>query len=209
VEFARFEDFQDTLMQHLPGALPDSVRQTFFTHARRFYRRSRVWRVTIPGLCVTPEAYRFPLNPVDQYADVCFVEGARLGRFPLSVTDGPDPWMTTGRPSRIWMPDLHNVEVWPLPTEHIEETLTVEVSVQPRRDANHLPPEALTHHYEALVSGVLGDMMFQPKKPYTDAAMAALHARRFETEVSRAVSIRLRSNAERSLPSRPPVVALR
>jgi hypothetical protein len=206
---ARFEDFQDTLMQHLPGAIPESVEQTFFTHARRFYRRSRVWRETIPGICVSACANVIPLNPVDQFADICFIEQASLEGVPLTIVLEPQPWMTTGRPSRIWLETPHEARLWPQPVETFRGLVTLTVSVQPRRDANRLPPEALTHHYEALVSGVLADMLSQQKKPYTDGGLSAIHARRFETEISRLASLRDKGYTQRSNFARPPIVALR
>jgi hypothetical protein len=205
----RFEDFQDTLMQHLPGALPDAVQQTFFTHARRFYRRTRVWRETIPGICVTACSNVIPLNPVNQFSEVCFLESASLDGVPLTLIVVPQPWATRGRPSRIWLATPHEAHLWPTPAESFHGQVTLTVSVQPRREANRLAPEALTHHYEALVSGVLGDMLAQQKKPYTDAGLAAIHARRFETEIARLTSLRDKGYTQRSNFARPPVVALR
>lgn len=205
----RFEDFQDTLMQHLPGALPDSVRQTFFTHARRFYKRTRAWRDTIEGLLVSDCTNIISLSPIDQYGDVAYLEAASIGGAPMRLAEGPDTWASTGRPSRIWLPNPHEAHVWPTPTEQIKEPITLTLSMQPRRDANHLPPEALTHHYEALVSGVLGDMLAQQKKPYTDGALSALHSRRFETEISRTIAARVRGYVERSHGAIYPLVSLR
>lgn len=208
---ARFADFQDALMPYLPGAMPHVVQDVFNTTARTFFRRTRVWKLPLGGFVIAPCTARISLNPVDQNADVCFIEEARLGDLPLRVTPaGPFSRANTrGNPSRIWLEDPHTAVVWPEPVEPIEGEVTLMVSVQPRKGVDYYPPESLTHYYDSLVSGCLGSMLMHPKKPYSDDSKAALYARRFETEISRAIARRENGLVESVRVMLAPVVSLR
>jgi hypothetical protein len=195
-----FEDFQDALLPNLPGALPSVVEDVFKTVARNFYRRTRVWRMELGGFVLTACTPTVPLNPLDQTAEIAFVEEAKLGTVPMQVLP-PGPWSTfntIGRPSRIWLTDPHTAVIWPAPIEPLTEVLTLTVSAIPRRDNFGLPPEATTHHYEGLTAGTLAMMLSHPKKPYSDGSLAMFNARRYETEVARAIANRLNGYVEAS-----------
>jgi hypothetical protein len=210
MNYVSFEDFGDALFPHLLGANPEAVRSTFLLRAQDFYRGCRAWRELLGGFVIPNDGnLQVWLNPVDGNADIAYVErvwwanadepqtlGHNGGQAPLwRVTNGHDLHVSTGANDNpgnrlIW------AEVSCIPTS--------------RRPDFVLPPVALTHHRDTLVSGVLAVMFGSPKKPYTDLNAAALHERRFVSGIAKWRGTQDRGYTPGSLRASPrPVVRLR
>lgn len=179
MSYVGFNDFRDALMPHLPGANPEAVKSTFLLRAQDFYRGSRSWRELLGGFVIpTDGKLQVWLQPVDDKADVAYVERVWWANADepqtLASVDGQQaPWRVTNG---------HDLHVWTGANDNPGNRLVwTEVSCTPtaRQPDPLLPPHALTHHRDTLVSGVLAVMFASPKKPYTDFNSAALHERRF------------------------------
>lgn len=210
-----FADFENRLLPSLPGATRDAAMQAFFDTARTFYRRSRSWRIVLGALTIREGVDVIPLNPIDQNAEICFVEGytsAAPGGFTIvrSGQNGVASASFNGHGYGLSVSNPHTVVITPTPRHTIERALYVEVSAQPRRgNTDYLPEIALTHHADGLEAGCLARMYMQKAKPYSDPAQAVFMGRRFEAEIARAIG-NLRTNyGQHHTPWRYPTVPMR
>lgn len=191
MSYAAFEDFLPTLRSNLPGATQAGIKQAFEDAAITFYRRSRGWIECIPGVSIVSGRNTIYLEPVDQRASIAFLE---------SVSDAVSGATMWGR-----MIDPHRLEI----ESDAERTIDIVVAVTPKIGADVLPLYALTHHKDGLESGTLARMFAQPSKPYSNDVLAAMNARRFESEIARATSLRKTGSGVHAIPWRYPVVPLR
>lgn len=63
-----------------------------------------------------------------------------------------------------------------------------------------VPSFLLQRHGEAIASGALARLLMEPGEPYTDPAMASVHAQRFQAEIDENFD-----TATRGSQARPPV----
>lgn len=191
-----FDDWQDTLLGSLPGASLPAVKLQFWNTARDFYRRSRAWRETMGAFTLRAGQPRVPLSPVDQNAEVCFLEAVTIEGAPLYLRVGSSleffaEGLAPGMPRSVMLEDPHSLILTPPPDQTYERALRIEVSVQPRRGSEALPEFAATHHFRALEVGTMGRLLAQANKPWSDVASSVQLLRTFEVELARA-----RNNAE-------------
>jgi hypothetical protein len=211
---ATFADFEDRLLPNLPGATRSAAKQSFYDAARTFYRRTRTWRTMIGALTIREGESTIALNPVDQNSEICFVEAYRAvtesgTQVANSGANGLANISFGGQSYRLSVLNPHTVAIYPPPRQTFERALWIEVSVQPSTIADMLPPEALTHHADALEAGCLARMFQQPAKPYTNAGQALFMGRRFEAEIARATGNQRNNYAQRATPWVFPVVSRR
>jgi hypothetical protein len=209
MNYVGFNDFRDALMPHLPGANPEAVKSTFLLRAQDFYRGSRSWRELLGGFVLPTDGHlQVWLQPVDDKADIAYVENvwwANAGEPQALGGNGQQvPWrVNNGHDLLVWAGNNDN------PGSRV---LWAEVSCTPtaRQHDPLLPPHALTHHRDTLVSGVLAVMFASPKKPYTDFNSASLHERRFVQGIAKwkattdrgYASVSLRASARVNVPMR-------
>jgi hypothetical protein len=172
-------------MSVLPGASRANVELVFWNTAREFYRRSRSWREKLGAFTLGAGQDTLSLQPVDQNADICYLEAVQLEGTYLYMRPGYNGGYAEGTPGRIWLEDPHTLRINPTPVQEYRG-LWLYVSASPARNAEALPAYAETHHFQALEVGTLGKLMAQPNKPWTEPANAMLNQRRFEIAIARA-----------------------
>lgn len=208
-----FSTWKNQLMVQLPGAIDVAVRQEFALTAMDFYRRTRSWKEKLRTRPNTTTGI-VPLEPVSDYASIVFLEGAReVDRdAPLPVAPNQNGWdiLVPGYQYtvRLRMIDPHTLTVVPPSDDPLD--LEIELSLQPKLGtAPLLPAWAVTHHFDALLSGTLARMFRHPKKPYTDPGLSEQHRRIYERSVVNAVGMDLHNYSGRPVPWRYPNVPRR
>lgn len=163
---------------HVPGALDSAIEAELFAVLRDFLQRTNIWRVI----------YQLEISP----AELCCVidpgRGVRLKRL-INLFDAND---TVGR---NW--------VWPAvmdepPTIKLLQPVTsaatwlAEVSLynaeacSPDDVRTTVPYWILADYFTTLRDGVVGNMLSQPAKPYTNAQLALFRLRSFNSGTARA-----------------------
>lgn len=157
---------------HLPGALDEGIRYTIFNALDEFFRTSEVWREDID----------FDTTIVDLIYDIEpeEVTTSKIVRL-IEVTNSSDISVYAT------MQTIGELELASIPT--IVETLTATfvITVGDPISTTGVPvfPEWILAKYrEAILSGVLGKMMMQPAKVYSNQTLAVYHLRRFEAAKS-------------------------
>lgn len=176
-------------------AVPDSVIASKLSDTLRdFYTTSGAWREVIGPYNLSALQGELDINPVDQYSQFAFVLNSFI--FP-SVPGGnqTQPMRPSARrlfglsfsnpgpyPLWYWMETPSRMHLFPPPQTNLGQVLWVYGILIPLVNTPVLPPIAITHHLDALMSGTLQRLYRMPKKPWTDKDAAMEHSRIYRKE---------------------------
>lgn len=179
-------DFYDLLLPDVPGcpfvAASFALRQS----AIAFCEQSLAWTYLHPDIAV--------VNDVDEYAYVppvgALVHAVTYAEFNDHEIDAKvkdvdmriwnwrnqtgSPQYVLGGPSGIRL----------VPTPDVEGTLKLVVALKPDNDATGIDDEIYQEYREAIVHGALAKLMLSPRKPYTNAELAAFHMQQFAAQTA-------------------------
>lgn len=179
---ARTTDINEFLNQardNLPGASDASIKATLFNVCREFFKDSSCWTYNVDLVAVT-----------DQYDyDIVVPEGQiiRLS----GVVDGDD------FPVRALMSDLGTINLQSPLTEDTDFTVTVilNTSLPTTKDDFPIVPDWLLPRYgDGILAGLVGRMMLQIGKTYSNKELATYHLKRFRNAVAEATVDKLHRN---------------
>ncbi|WP_374309876.1 hypothetical protein [Methylocella sp.] len=175
----------DLARDRLPGALDGMILRELFMTVREFFMRSDAWTHII-SFCACPRQHKYKISPAAEEGDafvnrLLWVEGLR----PCSDKTGG------GLACAATMPQpgapFATIEIRNPPSApekwHAHVALTV-VDPTDHDGFPRVPDWLFDKHMGALLDGLLARMMTQPAKPYSNAAMAQYHGRRFENGVN-------------------------
>lgn len=148
----------DNLRIALPGALDGTIQQELFN--------------TVDELCRTANAHRAPFA-ITTVVGQSIYPVVVSGFVTLTVMYASDPGIVFDRDD--------GTATLASPPEDVR-TIALELSLGPdtlELPADWLPDTVWERQYQALLHGVLGRMMGQIAKPYSDRITGAYHARRF------------------------------
>lgn len=203
---------QQKVQGEFPAA-PDSLIQSKLADCiRDFYTTTAAWREVIGPYNIAANQQTLDINPVDQYSQFQYLLGAflfpstpgsnqtqpikPLSRRPFGLmfsNPGPYPlwyWMET--PSRMWL--------YPQPAAALGRSLWLYGALLPLVNTPVLPPIAITHHLDALMSGTIHRLCRMPKKPWTDKDAAEEHRRIYVKEQRKARDLANRSYSNATAP---------
>jgi hypothetical protein len=108
-------------------------------------------------------------------------------------------------PFRAFVINPGVLRMFPAPTEDIPSGLGMRISYTLIRPATCAPKFVSDYYYEAILDGALGRMFLQPKRPYSDVALAKYHLQRFRNGIrmAREEADRRWSNSELAVPLSP------
>lgn len=164
---------------HVPGALDPAIRQELFSAVDEFLQKSSAWQ----------EHVSFHVKSGKQtYSIAPKASGAKIIRLVrVHNSSHLSVWATMGH--------LDVVHLRFAPTEDDTYTAQVVLSTADPTDSDgdpYIPSSLLQKYREGLFDGVVGRLMMQPMKPYTNTQLATYHLRRFGMAASQA-----RSDAQR------------
>lgn len=171
-ESADFTRFMSNARMRLPGALDGAIQQEMFDVMKEFFDGTNIWREDVSFSTVVDQTE----YEVDQ------TEASSINRL-MWLLDTND---------LIVNATMNEPGIIVLGTEpSIVETLTVTyaLTVDDPVDSNSYPqfPAWVLKKYSiGLLDGVLGKMMTQPAKPYSNERLAIYHLKRFRDAVARA-----------------------
>lgn len=192
-------DFYDYLMADVPGcpfvAATFALRQS----AIAFCEQSLAWTYVHPDIAVVNDTEQYAYEP-PAGALVHAVVYATFKDVEISVNTKQDDmriwnWRNqTGTPQYV----LGGPSVLTLvPTPDVEGTLKLIVALKPDNDATGIDDDIFKEYHEAIVHGALAKLMLSPRKPYTNAELAAFHMAQFAAKTG-AAGMRVARNYTRS-----------
>ena len=168
---------------HLPGALDTVLQLELFNVVDEFLQDSNVWQ----------EAIEFTVTATDDTSTIYYIEPQSVSAIVrlISLTNSEDRQVygSMAIPGEI----LLN----PAPSQGDTYTATVALTIDDPVNNDNFPefPEwVLIKYGPALLDGLLGRMMAQPAKPYTNAPLALVHMRKFRNAISFAGPESIRRN---------------
>jgi len=166
----------------LPGSLDSAILLELFNVLDQFFRESGIWT----------EAIQFSVYPNDPAGTVYYIEPESVstivrlisvanldGFWQRAVMDIPGE-VTFLTPVSLQEPDKYNIYT----------ALVVLSIVDPvQRDGYpEFPAWILEKHGNGILHGLLGRMMAQPAKPYSNVSLAAQHLQGFRRAISTAAT---------------------
>lgn len=162
----------DQLRVRLPGALDGTIQLELFSVMNEFFQNSNSWY----------EDVEFDVTPSEAIYDIVPSVTASVNRI-LSVVD------KDGHPVAVRMIEPGVIELVDAPSEAATWKTTVALTITDPTDREGYPvfPAWLMSKYgNDILDGVLGRMMSQLAKPYSQPQLAQYHMRRFAQAVNRA-----------------------
>lgn len=161
----------NSLRMRLPGALDDAVRAEYFATMNEFFQGSNLWQTDVT-LSVTPGTLTYTITPASGTI-------VRL----VSLVNA------SGLPAEASMETPGTLDLYYDPGTAQTYTAAVVLTVKDPTDGEGyptFPSWVLTKYGNEILDGVLGRMMTQLGKPYSNQQLAIFHLRRFRSAISKA-----------------------
>lgn len=167
----------------LPGSLDNVIQLEFFNVMDEFFRTTGIWT----------EDTDFSVTYGDLAGEIYYIEPESVSNIVrlISVRNSDDIFQ------RAAMSIPGEVTLLLPPGQNDVYTATVVLTISdPTQHDNYpeFPEWILQKYYVGLTDGVLGRMMAQPAKPYTNIQMAAVHLKLFRQTISIASTEALHNN---------------
>ena len=157
-----------TVRTRLPGALDSATQHEIFEVLDEFFDKSNVWQETIRFSALTTKLV-YEIEPEASSATI-------LRLIKLENADETPIYGTMQTPGELVL------DSYPSETQYYYATVSLGVTEPLRTDEYPKCPEWVLKKYrDVIVDGVLGRMMSQMAKPYTNERMAIYHMRRFQS----------------------------
>ncbi len=184
----KLDQWLKDMLPRLPGVIRTVARRELILAAREFFEQSACWRAVLGPKNLVANKKTYYLSPYDAYTNIVQVlsvegNGAPL-RPMLRRPSGVEPTSST-TPYGYWIEAPDQVRVWPMPSESKTNWLTFYVVLTPKQTVKHLPRQAASLWYDALLDGALGRLYSHPAKPYTDSVRAQYHLQRFRAAIGK------------------------
>jgi hypothetical protein len=158
----------------LPGALDTAIRWEFYEAVNEFLQESNIWQQDIPlSVDTTTATWVLPDPPVTP----CSIHR-------LWSIKGSDGLQRTGS---MQVPGTIILDAIPQQADTYTVTVVTTVSDPVDTDSNpELPAWIMSKYCNDLTGGVIGRMMTQVAKPYSNTTMAVYYMKRFQSAISKA-----------------------
>lgn len=177
----------------LTGATDDALQRELFMVMDEFFKQTNVWKedipITIPGN--DPAGTRYIIAPN---------EPGNITQLMWVFTASSDDSMARGAAIAAGM-DVPG-ELWlgaqPSSEQYLVVTVALTVQDPVNRDGYVVFPAWVAQKYgDAILDGLLGRMMTQPNKPWTNSQMSVFHLRSFNSKKVQARVEATRNNTYR------------
>ena len=169
-------NFMDHLLPDVPGCVPAMAVIALRHAAREFCERTKVWDVWLDPQSTCADAVEYDFE-IDRTQEVVKLLQATLAGAPLailSVNDLPADWNEGGHcPRGIFTQDRRTFNLLPKMADGLE--IRTRVALKPSMTATGVEDSIFSQYAEDICTGAKARLMFSPKKPYTDNALALLH----------------------------------
>lgn len=182
----------DQARLRLPGALDGAIQMELFNALDELFKGSNCWYEDVE-FTVQPTTRTYREAP-DDYVYILVPTSGSIFRL-VGV------WDEGGAPVEATMPAPPDVLIRraPLATEDYLARVVLTVVDPTTRDGYPQFPDWVLRKYGSVIlDGLLGRMMAQIAKPYSNAQMAALHLRKFRSDISKAKVEAQRQNVYRA-----------
>lgn len=168
---------------HLPGAIDSMLQIELFNVFNDFFQGSNIWK----------EDITFPVKATDAVGTVYSIENESVASMVrllgMKNSSGLPVYGTMAVPGEIILQTA--------PSQNDTLTATVALTVNDpttKEGYPEFPAWTLNKYGTGILDGLVGRMMMQPAKPYTNAQLAAPRMRKFNGAISQAKYEALHAN---------------
>ncbi len=204
-----WRDFYDLVMPDVPGCASAAIDSALRQSAIVFCEQSLAWLTEHPGISVVAGTAEYAFTPpegaVVHAVTFAALNGEEIGPYRGETGISAKNWRNrTGGPQYI-LSGAGSVILVPKPDA--AAALTMIVALKPSPASAGIDDAQFNEYREAIVHGALLRLMLSPKKPYTNAQLAAYHQQQFAIKTA-AAGVRVAKNYTRT-PLRTSIMARR
>ncbi|SFN73409.1 hypothetical protein SAMN05216332_101415 [Nitrosospira briensis] len=203
-----WKDFYDLVMPDVPGCTFAAIDSALRQSAVVFCEQSLAWRIELSPISVVAGIAEYALTPPED-AVVHAITLAALNGEEIEAYKGETDISARNRYNRTSPQYISggpgSIILAPKPTA--TGALTMIVALKPSPASAGIDDVQFNEYREAIVHGALLRLMLSPKKPYTNAQLAAYHQQQFAIKTA-AAGVRVAKNYART-PLRTSIMARR
>lgn len=176
-----WSDFYDLILPDVPSCPHAAVDLALRRAAIAFCEQSLAYKYNYPDIAVSAGTETYIYNPPDQTA-VYVVAYAKFNDCEISVNTSEDnikiwDWRDQSGTPQYVLGGSEGVTLVPIPD--IDGTLSLIVALRPSSTAIGIDDDIFSEYREAIIAGAKAQLMISPKKPYSNAALAAYYQQLF------------------------------
>jgi len=192
-----FQPWLDKLIPRLAGATEERIRSELEHTIHDFCREGEPWQELLGPYATKAGDPIVALNPIDSKRGCIYVKQAYWKGSPLmqATMNSPEGIEQASAPSSYVCDSAPNVvRLMPTPTVDEDTAFYAHCVLCPRCPDEWLPDFFRTHHFEAILAGVLGRMHSEPSKTYSDERVGAYYLSRYRNRTREARDMATRGN---------------
>lgn len=181
----------DLAQAQVVAANADLLNSELLSTLIEFCKTSRAWNDTIGPFNIRAGKARVDLLPDTQSVSIGHIYTVFFNGRPIHRGDKQSPYHTpeiaskgASIPRSCFQSEPGVLQLVPTPNTDVSQAIEVVVSFIPVELS--IPSFFLTHHFDAIMSGLLGRMYAHPDKPYSNTKMALFHQSRFSSATAAA-----------------------
>lgn len=196
-------EFYDHVLPDVPDCNPAMADIALRHAAREFCEKTKAWDEWRGPEKTTATTIQmdFDISPLEEVVKLL---GATLDGEDLrvrSVNDLPANWMTNSGLQGIVTIDRSSYYV--VPQRAAGLSVLTRLALKPSNTGTGVSDQLFAHYVEEIATGAKARLMLSPKKPYSNLALAAVHAKDFQdatADVARKVEKSFSRNGRRVTP---------
>ena len=185
--------WQTDITLRVPGADPAAIEIELKGALREFYRWSGSWIRKLAPLNIKTDKSQYDFNPAGDNERILYTLRADISGLPVRLIDKQPPsgvWPGRG----VWLVSTGLAQIFPTPTEDIDDGLEMVVSLTfDKVDCHQVPEYVQVQWFDTILDGATGRLMQHVKRPYTNPTMALYYGRRFRNGMKEARDVARRS----------------
>lgn len=192
----KWETILNDVMPHLPGCETNIALHNIKRAAIEFCEKSKYFRAETDLVDVAAGEREIDIDsPVTGTVVVkvldTFFDGKELTTKSVSAlnVEMPDWRTSTGEPSAFTQLSPSALLLAPVPDAPTTSGLQMTVALAPTYESSGIERYIPQHFIEGIAAGALARMLVMQNKPWTDPALAAVFANRFNNEIAAASAI--------------------
>lgn len=176
-----WSDFYNMIVPDVPDCPFVAIDLALRRAAIAFCEQSLAYKYTYPDIAVTAGTETYFYNPPDQTA-VYAVTYAKFNDCEISIDTSEDNikiwnWRDQSGTPQYLLGGSEGITLVPIPD--IDGTLSLIVALKPSSTAIGIDDDIFNEYREAIIAGAKAQLMISPKKPYSNANLAAYYQQLF------------------------------
>jgi hypothetical protein len=204
-----WKDFYDFVMPDVPGCAFAAIDSALRQSAVVFCEQSLAWLAEHPRISVVAGTAEYAFTPPEDAVvhaiTFAALNGEEIGAYKGETGISAKNWRNRNGAPQYILGGAGFVILAPKPAA--AAALTLSVALKPSPASTGIDDVQFNEYREAIVHGALLRLMLSPKKPYTNAQLAAYHQQQFAIKTA-AAGMRVAKNYART-PLRTSIMARR